>query len=140
MHSIIHLFARNCAECSLIIKLIHWRTQQKTFLNFVIDNPPHLKYATTVPCNLSLITALVGDCRSFSVIIVLQGSVATHKRCSGIFSKYFAATLLDNLSVKNFKNRLIINRVTAMSLVSFFFGTQCIGILVAVSATERYKL
>jgi len=28
--------------------------------------PPHLKYVTTVPCNLSLITALVCDCRSFS--------------------------------------------------------------------------
>jgi len=27
--------------------------------------PPHPKYVTTVPCNLSLITTLVCDCRSF---------------------------------------------------------------------------
>ena len=38
-------------------------------------------------------------------------------RCGDIFNKYFAENLLENLTVKNFKNRLRINRVTAMSLV-----------------------
>jgi len=41
-------------------------------------------------------------------------------RCAGIFNKYFAANLLDNLTVKMW-NRLRINRFTAMSLVSAFF-------------------
>ena len=42
------------------------------FLNLVVDNPPRLKNVTTVPCNLSLITTLAGDCRSFSDINVLN--------------------------------------------------------------------
>jgi len=64
------------------------------------------------------------DCRSFSDINVPQG-VATHIGCSGIFNKYFAANLLDNLTVKNHENPLRINRLAAMSLVSPFFETQC---------------
>jgi len=67
-----------------------------------IDNLPHLKYVTAVPCNLSLITTLVGDCRSFSDINVSQGSVATHMRCGEIFTKYFVANLLENLAAKFF--------------------------------------
>ena len=69
----------------------------------VIGNPPHLTYVTTVPCYLSLITTLVGDCRSFSDINVPQCSVATHMRCGGMFNKYFAANLLENLSEKILK-------------------------------------
>ena len=65
----------------------------------LIDNLPHLKYETTVPCTSSLITTLIGDCRSFSVINVPQNSVVTHIRCSGIFNKYFAANLPLNLTV-----------------------------------------
>ena len=38
--------------------------------------------------------ALVCDRRSFA----LQGSVATHMRCGGIFSKYFAANFLEKLT------------------------------------------
>ena len=57
----------------------------------------HDKYVTTVLCNLSLITALVCDYRSFSDINVSQGSVATRMRCGGIFNKYFAANLPENL-------------------------------------------
>ena len=78
----------------------------------VSDNPPHLKYVTAVPCNLSLITTFVGECRSFSDINVPQGSVATHMRCDGIFSKWFAANLLGKSdSEKKFENRLRINRL-----------------------------
>ena len=43
-------------------------------------------------------TALVCDGRSFSDINVSQGSVAT--RCGGIFDKYFAANLLEKVTVK----------------------------------------
>jgi len=41
-------------------------------------------------------------------------------RCGDIFNKYFAENLLENLTVKNFKNRLRINKVTAISLVYHF--------------------
>ena len=65
--------------------------------------PPQLKYVTTVPCNLWLITALVCNCRSFSrKINVSQGSVATHMRCGGTFNT-FLLNLLENLTVKILK-------------------------------------
>jgi len=106
---------------------IFTRLSNKPFLISLLKIPPHLKYVTTVPSNIhvSLITALVHNCRSFSDIIVSQGNVATHMRCSGIFNKHFAANLLENLKVKFFlENCLRINRVTAISLVSPFFGTR----------------
>ena len=69
---------------------------------------------------------IVCDCRSFSDINVTQGSVATHMRFSEMFNKYFAANLLENLTVKKvWKSVLRINRVTAMSLVFSFVGTRC---------------
>jgi len=52
----------------------------------------------------------------------LQGSVATHTRCGGIFNKYLAANVLENLIAKIIENRLRINSVTAMSVVSPFVG------------------
>jgi len=55
--------------------------------------------------------------------IVSQSSVTTHMRCGGIFNKHLVANLLENLTVKFFENRLRINRVTSVSLVSPFFGT-----------------
>jgi len=45
-------------------------------------------------------------------------------RCGRIFNDYFAADLLTSLPVKIFENRLRFARVTAMSLVSSFFGTE----------------
>jgi len=45
-------------------------------------------------------------------------------RFGGVFSHHFAANL--SLSIrKNFENRLRFDKVTAMSLVTYFFGTQC---------------
>jgi len=84
-------------------------TTQSIFLSvtiWLLTIPPHFKYVTTVPCNLSLITALVCDCRSLSDISVSQGSAVTHMRCGGIFSKHFAANLLENRTVKTFENQL----------------------------------
>jgi len=46
-------------------------------------------------------------------------------RCSEIVNKFLAANLLENLTVKKIENRPRINRVTAVSLVSPFFGTRC---------------
>ena len=53
-------------------------------------------------------------------------------RCGWIFNKRFAGSLLENLAVKKIENRLRIGRVTAMSLVSPFFGTRCSSYTYAV--------
>jgi len=37
-----------------------------------------------VPCDLSLITIRVSNCRLFSDINISQGNIATHLRCGGI--------------------------------------------------------
>ena len=87
----------------------------KPCLIWLLKIAPHLNYVTAVPCNLSLITALVCDCRSLSYIIVSRGSAAKHMKCAEIFSKKnFAANLLENLKVKKIESRLRINRVTAV--------------------------
>jgi len=108
----------------------------KPLLIWLLTIPPHLKYITTVPWNLSLITTRVSDCRSFSDINFPQGSVATHMRCGGICNKYLYANLLENLTVKKLKSR-----VTALSLVSLF-GTRCTRnsvISIMSSAEENRK-
>jgi len=111
MHGTIHLFAQNYAEYSPVLKNFTDRLSNKPFLISLLKIPPHLKYVTTVPSNIhvSLITALVHNCRSFSDIIVSQGNVAMHMRCSGIFNKHFAANLLENLKVKFFFGKLLEN-------------------------------
>jgi len=59
----------------------------------------------------------------FNDIIVLQGSVATYARCSGIFNIHLTANLPGNLSVKLFfKNLLRFDRIMAMSLWRHFFA------------------
>ena len=85
---------------------------------------PHLKCVTTVPSNLSLITALVCDCRSFSEVNVSRGSIAMHMRCGGLFSKHCAANLMENLTVKII---LIIELTELLPRVWClpFFGIQC---------------
>jgi len=49
-----------------------------------------------------VVVVVVGECRSFSDIIVSQGSVAMHMSCSGMFNEDFAAKLLENLTEKVF--------------------------------------
>ena len=73
-----HGLACNIGKLLQIKKKFHSQTQEYTFLNLAINNPPHLKYVVTLPCNLSLITC-------FADINVSQGSVATYARCSGNF-------------------------------------------------------
>jgi len=46
-------------------------------LIWLLTTPPHLKYAATLPCNLS-------SRACFADITVSQGSVATYARCSGV--------------------------------------------------------
>jgi len=56
-----------------------------------------IKYAATLPCNLSLMAC-------FADINVSQGSVATYARCCGTFNMHLSANLPRNIPVKkNYK-------------------------------------
>ena len=41
------------------INFFHWQTQRYAFLKLVSNSPPHLKYAGTLPCILSLIACFL---------------------------------------------------------------------------------
>jgi len=56
----------------------------------------------------------------FCDIHISQGSVATCLKRGGIFKHEFVANLLQSLTVKFFKNLIIIGEVMAKSLVSCF--------------------
>jgi len=66
----------------------------KPFLICVLKTPPHLKYAATLTCNLSLMAC-------FADINVSQSRVATYARCAGMFNIHLTANLVRNLAVKN---------------------------------------
>jgi len=53
-----------------------------------------------LPCDLSLITIHISDCRLFSHIHISQGSVATSLRCGEMFKYEFVANLPLSLSAK----------------------------------------
>jgi len=87
VHNTIHLFACNYAKYSPILKLFFTgRLRNKPFLNWL------LKFVVSYCCGLQL--------SLFSDISVSQGSAATHMRCGGLFNKYCAANLVENLTVK----------------------------------------
>ena len=69
------------------------RLSYKPFLIWLLTIPPHLKYADTLPHNLSLMAC-------FADINVSQGSIATYARCGGIFIMHLTANLPRNLPVK----------------------------------------
>jgi len=79
--------------------------------------PPHLKYAATLPCNLSLMAC-------FADINVSQGSVATYARCDGIFNTHLTANLPRNLPVNFFKS-VKIRQNYGRESVAPFFGLPC---------------
>jgi len=103
---------------------------------WLLTIPPHLTYAATVPCNVSLTTALVGDFRSFSDPNVSQGSVATHVKCGAIFSKYSAANLL---TVKFLQSRSRNNWVSAVSLASRCCGNTVQSILMTLLLCHTHR-
>jgi len=90
-----HALACNFAKYSPILNFFTRTLSNKPFLSWLLTTPPHLKYVATLPCNLSLMAC-------FAHINVSQGSVATHARCSGIFSIHLTANLPKNLPVKCF--------------------------------------
>ena len=85
------------------------RLSNKPFLIYLLTTSPHLKYAATLPCNLSL-KACFGDL-----------NVAKYARCGGIFNIRLTANLPRNLPVKNF-NRLRFDRIMVMSLWTRFLA------------------
>jgi len=68
------------------------RLSNKPFLIWLLTTPPNLKYATTLPCNLSLMAGLAD-------INVSQRSVATYARCGKILNIHLTANLPRNLPV-----------------------------------------
>jgi len=56
----------------------------------------------------------------FLCIHISQGSVATCLKRGGIFKHEFVANLLPSPLVKKFKNRIIVGKLMAKSLVSCF--------------------
>jgi len=85
-----HVLACNSARYLPIEKNF---TDSAIILNLVINNPVHLKYVATLPCNLSLMAC-------FADINVSQGSVATYARCDGIFDINLTGNLPGNLPVR----------------------------------------
>ena len=92
-------FSHNSVKYSPILKMFS-NKPLGLLCKSLFSIPPNIKYVTTVPYNLSLVTTLVCDCRLFSDINVPRCSVPTHMRCGGIFNKCFSANLLKNLTVK----------------------------------------
>jgi len=70
-----HALACNFAKYSKNI-FFAYRLSHKPFLIWLLTSPPHLKYAATLRCNLSLMAC-------FADIIVSQDSVATYATCGG---------------------------------------------------------
>jgi len=61
-----------------------------------------LKCLAILPCDLSVITIHISDCRQFTDIHISQGSVATYLRCVGIFKDGLVANLPLGLPTKEF--------------------------------------
>ena len=86
------------------------RLGNKPFLIWLLTASPHLKYADTIPSNLSLRAY-------FADINVSQGRyVARYARCGGIFDIRLTANLTGNLPVIFFKNWLRFDGIMVMSL------------------------
>jgi len=108
------VLACNFANYLPILNLLFThRLSNKPFLIWILTPPPHLKYAATLPCNLSLMAC-------FADINVSQNSVATYARRGRIFNIHLNANLPRNLPVKSFINRLRFDRIKVMSLWSRF--------------------
>jgi len=81
VHDTVHstVFPQLCKIFTDFNNFFTGRQSSKPVLIWLFTIPPHLRYVTTAPCNLSLVTSLVCDCHAFSDTNVLQGSAATHE-------------------------------------------------------------
>ena len=91
----------------------------KPLLILLSTTPPHLKYAATLPRNLSLMAC-------FADINVSQGSVATCARCGGMFNIHLTANLLRNVPVKKFCKSVKMWQNYGHESVAPFFVPPCI--------------
>jgi len=89
------VLACNVAKYSPTLLFFTQRLSNKPFLIWLLTTPPHLKYAATLPCNLSLWAC-------FADINVSQGSIAKYVTCDRIFNIHLTANLQGNLPVKIF--------------------------------------
>jgi len=80
--------ARRCLRF-LILKYFYRQTQQWICSKLLLKMPQYLKCLATVPCDLSLITISVSNCRLFSDINISQD----------IVSKYFTRYCIDMCKV-----------------------------------------
>jgi len=106
------------------------RLSNEPFLIWLLTTPPHLKYAATLPCNLSLMAC-------FADINVSQGCVATYARCGGIFDIHLTTTLQRNLPVKNLAYRLTFYRIMVMSLWPVFLAHPVCDVLISSYGQNR---
>ena len=81
--------------------------------------PPHLKYAATLPCNLSLMAC-------FADVNVSQGSVATYAKCGGIFWYPFNCKFTWECFSKKFCKSVKIWQNYGHESVVPFFGPHCV--------------
>ena len=72
---------------------------------------------------------------AFKTLDISQGSVATHMRCSGIFSDSVITNFLLILTV-NFENRLIFDEVKAYKKLSHFWAAS---LRVTIDYTVNHK-
>ena len=80
-----------------------------------------------LPCDLSLITIHISDCRLFSDIHISQGSVATYLRCGGMFKQEFVENLALSLSLKEFRKSVNIFGSYGQEFSVLFFDSRCIS-------------
>ena len=106
------------------------RLSNEPILIWLLTTPPHLKYAATLLCNLSLMAC-------FADINVSQGCVATYARCGGIFDIHLTTTLQRNLLVKNLAYRLTFYRIMVMSLWPVFLAHPVCDVLISSYGQNR---
>jgi len=81
-----------------------------------------------LPCDLSLITSHISDCRQLIDIHISHGSVATYLRCGGMFKYELVANLPVSPTAKtNSESRLTFGEVMGNSLLSCLLthGVEC---------------
>ena len=109
-------FCCTIAKYSPILIFFTHALSNRPFLIWLLTIPPHLKYAATLPCNLSLMA-------HFADINISQGSVATYAKCSGIFNMHLTADLPRNLPVKKFSKSVKISQNYGHESVAQFFAS-----------------
>lgn len=108
-----------------LVSFFTGRLINKLVRTWVLSSP-QVKCVATIPRDLSLVTTLVCECRLFSDVHVLQGSIAARMRRDGIFNNQFNANFLENLPAKNFLKSVRVWRTYCDEFgVSRFRGTRC---------------